>query len=161
MFEIHKSTEKTENYKILRAAIKDLLECETDIIANLATISAMMNEYIAEINWVGFYIMQEGELVVGPYQGKPACIRIQIPNGVCGTAVYKKETIVVPDVHSFPGHIACDSDTNSEIVCPLFINGEVFGVLDIDSPIPNRFDRIDEENISYIANLISEFLSKN
>jgi len=160
MYGINKTGDKNENYRFLLAAIKDLLATETDETANLATISAFMNAYISDINWVGFYIMRGGELVVGPYQGKPACIRITPPNGVCGTAVAKRETIVVPDVHSFPGHIACDSDTNSEIVCPLFKNEQVYGVLDIDSPKHNRFDETDVKNITEIAKMISEFLSK-
>lgn len=134
-----------EQYELLAKQLDALLEGETDIIANLSNASSLLNQFLDQINWVGFYLYKNGELVLGPFQGLPACVRIPIGKGVCGTAAMKKEIIVVEDVHQFPGHIACDAASNSEIVLPILINGELIGVLDIDSPIKNRFsddDRI-------------------
>lgn len=116
-----------------------MLTGETDQIANLSNASALLNQFLTNINWVGFYILQGEELVLGPFQGLPACVRIPIGRGVCGTAVKEKETIVVKDVHAFPGHIACDAASQSEIVIPLIKQDKVIAVLDIDSPVTNRF----------------------
>ena len=116
-----------------------LLDGESDVIANLANASALIYDVLSDINWAGFYFVKDGELVLGPFQGKPACVRLKIGKGVCGTAVAEDRTIVVADVHEFAGHIACDSASNSEIVVPLRKNGEIVGVLDIDSPLSNRF----------------------
>ncbi len=160
MFCINKDENIEQNYRHMVTAIKNLLEDETDEIANLSNISAMINSYIADLNWVGFYIMKGGELVLGPFQGGPACIRIKVGNGVCGTTVARKETILVEDVHSFEGHIACDSATNAEIVLPIFKNGEVYGVLDLDSPILGRFSEVEAKPLQQIADLIGDFLSK-
>src|SRR5262245_51218876 len=120
-----------------------LLGGERDRIANLANCAALLWQELPDINWVGFYLLRNGELVVGPFQGKPACVRIAIGKGVCGTAAQRRESIVVPNVHEFPGHIACDSASNSEIVVPMIKDGALLGVLDIDSPMLNRFSEED------------------
>jgi len=148
------SQNKEENYKFMLSAVKAFTDQEPNLIANLSNISAILNEYLAEINWVGFYLMEGAGLVLGPFQGKPACIRIPVGKGVCGTTVERKATIVVEDVHQFPGHIACDSSSNSEIVIPIIKDGVVFGVLDVDSPVFNRFGKLEqlylEEVVRYI-----------
>lgn len=131
-------------YNTLAKQLDALLTGEKNRIANLSNASALLNQFLTNINWVGFYIMQEDELVLGPFQGLPACFRIPIGRGVCGTAVAKKETLLVDDVHAFPGHIACDAASQSEIVIPLIVNDQVIGVLDIDSPIKNRFTQEDQ-----------------
>ncbi|KOS67629.1 GAF domain-containing protein [Lysinibacillus contaminans] len=126
-------------YETLAKQLDALLTGEKNRIANLSNASALLNQFLSNINWVGFYIMHEGELVLGPFQGLPACVRIPVGRGVCGTAVAKKETLMIEDVYAFPGHIACDAASQSEIVIPLILNDTVIGVLDIDSPIKNRF----------------------
>ncbi len=142
---------------LLYEQTKALTENEKDLIANLSNISACLNENLDNINWVGFYIMKNNELVLGPFQGKPACIHIPVGKGVCGTCVKERKIQRVEDVHKFPGHIACDCASNSEIVLPIFKNNEVVAVLDIDSPIFNRFSLEDElalkEVADYIGNL--------
>ncbi len=123
--------------------------------ANLANASALLFNTLEDLNWAGFYLMEEGRLVLNAFQGKPACIEISVGRGVCGTAVAEKRTQLVPDVHAFPGHIACDSASNSEIVVPLFDkSGEVIGVLDIDSPILARFDENDRQGLETLAKII-------
>ncbi len=119
--------------------VAGLVSGEPDLIANLSNVSALLNDYLADINWVGFYIMRDGELVLGPFQGKVACIRIPVGRGVCGTAAATKATQRIDDVHAFPGHIACDSASNSELVVPVIVNDNVVAVLDIDSPKHARF----------------------
>ena len=136
-----------EQYNTLAKQLDALLTEESDRIANLSNASALLNQFLPNINWVGFYVLQGEELVLGPFQGLPACVRIPIGRGVCGTAVSKAETMLVKDVHDFPGHIACDSASQSEIVIPLIKDGEVIGVLDIDSPIINRFSKEDQEGL--------------
>lgn len=136
-----------EQYNTLAKQLDALLTGESDRIANLSNASALLNQFLPNINWVGFYVVHGEELVLGPFQGLPACVRIPIGRGVCGTAVEKEETIVVKDVHAFPGHIACDAASQSEIVIPLIKEGIVFGVLDIDSPIVNRFSKEDQEGL--------------
>ncbi|MGE8001691.1 GAF domain-containing protein [Lysinibacillus sp. NPDC093190] len=136
-----------EQYNTLAKQLDALLTGESDRIANLSNASALLNQFLPNINWVGFYVLQEEELVLGPFQGLPACVRIPIGRGVCGTAVGKEETIVVKDVHDFPGHIACDAASRSEIVIPLLKEEQVIGVLDIDSPIVNRFSKEDQEGL--------------
>lgn len=145
---------KQEMYRLLQTQTRSLLEGETDYTANLANISALLNLALPKINWVGFYLMHDNELLLGPFQGKPACVHIQMGKGVCGTAALKDKTQVVKDVHQFPGHIACDSESASEIVIPLHNQGHVVGVLDIDSPITERFDAADEQGLVIIAKLI-------
>jgi len=136
-----------EQYDTLAKQLDALLTGESDRIANFSNASALLNQFLTNINWAGFYVVQGKELVLGPFQGLPACVRIPIGRGVCGTAVEKEETMVVKDVHAFPGHIACDAASQSEIVIPLIKEGVVLGVLDIDSPIINRFSKEDQEGL--------------
>ena len=136
--------------------IKTITENEKDLIANLSNISACLNENLTDINWVGFYLMKEGELVLGPFQGKVACIRIPIGKGVCGSAVSERKILRIDDVHQFKGHIACDSASNSEIVLPIYKHDEIVAVLDIDYPSFNRFSEEDEK----ILNEITDYISK-
>ena len=119
--------------------VSGLVSGEPDLIANLSNVSALLNQYLSDINWVGFYIMRDGELVLGPFQGKVACIRIPVGRGVCGAAAATRETQRIDDVHAFPGHIACDGASNSELVVPIIVNDKVVAVLDIDSPKHGRF----------------------
>lgn len=146
--------DKTEFYQLLNSQLKALLENETFVIPNLSNASALLGVALKDINWAGFYLMNQGELLLGPFQGKPACIHIPIGKGVCGTAVAKNETQLVLDVHAFPGHIACDSASNSEIVVPIRVNGEVVGVLDIDSPLLARFDEKDQEGLEKFVRIL-------
>jgi GAF domain-containing protein len=135
---------REENYELLLRQLDALLEGETHLIANLANAAALLNQFLPKINWVGFYLLEGDELILGPFQGLPACVRIPLGRGVCGTAAARKETIRVPDVRQFPGHIACDAASRSEIVVPLLRDGQVLGVLDIDSPVTDRFDELDQ-----------------
>ena len=144
-----------ERYRLLRRQMEALLDGETDWAANLANASALLNLALPDINWVGFYRMKNGELLLGPFQGKPACVHIAVGRGGCGTAVQQNAAQVVTDVHRFPGHIACDSDSASELVIPLRAGGRVVGVLDIDSPTPGRFGGEDAHALEEIAELIS------
>ena len=139
------------DYKALNAQLKALTEGIPYKIANLANASALLWQHLDTINWAGFYMMEDGALVLGPFQGKTACIRIPVGKGVCGTAVAESATQLVPDVHVFPGHIACDCASNSEIVVPIRKGGEVIGVLDIDSPVLNRFSAADEAGLRQIV----------
>lgn len=132
-------------------ALQSVLEDEHDLIANAANTAALLYEYMADINWVGFYFLKDNELVLGPFQGRVACVRIPMGKGVCGTSALKKETILVEDVHQFEGHIACDSASQSEIVIPLVKDGHILGVLDIDSPHTNRFSQQDRQALEKIA----------
>jgi GAF domain-containing protein len=133
---------------------RSLLGSERDFIANTANLAAFIYMSVPEINWAGVYLMRDSELVLGPFQGKPACTRIALGRGVCGAAAQKRETIVVPDVHAFPGHIACDSASRSEIVVPLVRADHLYGVLDVDSPIPNRFSDADRRLFEALASLL-------
>ena len=159
MIKIEKGGNLEENYKILHAAIHAHLGDEPDTIANLANIASFIYNALDEVNWAGFYILQGDTLVLGPFMGKPACTRIPLGRGVCGTAAAEGKTLVVADVHAFDGHIACDSASNSEIVIPLFKNDEVYGVLDIDSPVFDRFSAEDEKWLTKIADSINKFLN--
>lgn len=145
---------KEQSYQEMIEQLKSLIADEYDLIANLANTSALLNQFMDHINWVGFYLFKDGELVLGPFQGKPACIRIPIGKGVCGTAVARKETIVVPNVHEFPGHIACDEASNSEIVVPMIKGDTIYGVLDVDSPILERFDSIDQHYLEQVVRFL-------
>ena len=129
-------------------------------ISNLANTAALLWQVLPEINWVGFYALREDRLILGPFQGKPACTEIQVGSGVCGTAVQENAVQRVADVHAFPGHIACDSASNSEIVLPVYAGEKIWGVLDIDSPVPGRFTREDEVVLRKAAGIISGFLSR-
>ena len=156
MFEVKDipvSDSKPEFYASLAQQLTGLLEGERDMIANAANMSALIFQILPDLNWAGFYFMRGGELVLGPFQGKTACVRIAVGRGVCGTAVERKASVVVPDVHAFPGHIACDSASRSELVVPLIKNGQVLGVLDLDSPNPNRFDEADREGCERLVQI--------
>lgn len=146
---------KDECYKLVIEQLKALLEDEPNLIPNLANASALLGGALKDINWVGFYIMKNNELLLGPFQGKPACIHIPVGRGVCGTAVAEAKTILVPDVHQFSGHIACDSASRSEIVIPIIVNGSVKAVLDIDSPIYDRFDVLDREYLEEFVRILT------
>lgn len=152
------SGSKEKDYQLLTKQLEALLQGEKDTIANLSNASALLNQFLSDINWVGFYIMKEEELVLGPFQGLPACVRIKPGKGVCGTAVSEKKTMRVHDVHQFPGHIACDAASQSEIVLPIYKNDQVYGVLDIDSPILNRFDEIDQEFLEKFTSILEKYL---
>jgi len=158
MYDIKNHDDVRENYEALCSAVQAHLEDEPDLIANLANIAAFIYHSLDRLNWAGFYLMKDGQLVLGPFVGKPACTRIALDKGVCGAAATQRQVIVVPDVHRFPGHIACDGDTNSEIVLPIYKNGEVFGVLDVDSPEFDRFSTLDAEWLTKIAGCISRYL---
>lgn len=151
-------TEKPLMYKLLKTQLQGLIDGVPHTLANLANASALLNQALTEINWVGFYLLEDGQLVLGPFQGKPACVEIKIGNGVCGTAVEQDEIMLVKNVHEFPGHIACDSASNSEIVVPIHKNGGIIGVLDIDSPILSRFDEEDQDGLSMFVNVLEEML---
>ena len=158
MHEIHidSSLPKPALYRELVQQLKGLVAGERDFIANLANAAALIYHSLPELNWAGFYLLKEGELVVGPFQGKPACVRIPLGKGVCGTAAAQRMTQVVRDVNQFPGHIACDAASNSEIVVPMLRNGELIGVLDLDSPKPARFDEEDRQGLEqFVASLLS------
>ena len=154
------------DYAELQRSLRALLEGETDLIANAANTAALIYHALPEVNWAGFYLMRAGELVVGPFQGQPACVRIAVGDGegVCGTAAARRETIVVPDVHAFPGHIVCDSASRSEIVVPLIGRtggtsaDALIGVLDIDSPRLDRFSPADRQGIEALARIFVESL---
>lgn len=138
---------REENYDLVIKQLAALLEGETNTVANLSNASALLNQFLDRVNWVGFYVLEDGELVLGPFQGLPACVRIPLGRGVCGSSAQEKKTFKVEDVHQFPGHIACDAASQSEIVVPLIKDGELLGVLDIDSPEKNRFDELDQSKL--------------
>jgi L-methionine (R)-S-oxide reductase len=141
-------------YRDLLSAIDAVTAGERDAIANMANAASLLFDWLPDVNWAGFYRLIEGELVLGPVQGKSACIRIELGKGVCGTAAQTRETQLVEDVHAFPGHIACDAASASEIVVPLIVNGQLLGVLDIDSPVVARFDEDDRAGCEAIARLL-------
>ncbi|MFJ7850652.1 GAF domain-containing protein [Peribacillus sp. NPDC097206] len=149
---------KEENYALVQKQLIALIEDEPNMIANLSNASALLNQFLGEINWVGFYLLEKDELVLGPFQGLPACVRIPIGKGVCGTSAAERKTMRVEDVHQFPGHIACDAATRSEIVVPLMKDGKLIGVLDIDSPITNRFDESDQQGLEKITDILCNYL---
>ena len=146
------------NYDLIALQVQEYLQEEPYYVSALSNISALIMSSLENLNWAGFYLMREDRLLVGPFQGKPACIHIEKGKGVCGTCVLKDEAQVVPDVHQFPGHIACDSASSSEIVLPIHRDGAVAGVLDIDSPLFNRFSEEDREGLGRIVQLIEEQL---
>jgi L-methionine (R)-S-oxide reductase len=147
---------KAEAYRELNGQLAALFAGERNGLANAANMSALLNQALPRLNWVGFYFLQGGELVLGPFQGKVACVRIAVGRGVCGTAAQRRETVVVSDVHAFPGHIACDAESQSEIVVPLLSNGRLSGVLDLDSPHLGRFDREDAAGLEAAVALLLE-----
>ena len=149
---------KPELYRDLHAALDALTAGEPDAVANMANTAALIWQYLPELNWAGFYRLVGGELVLGPFQGKAACIRIPLGRGVCGTAAAERRTQVVADVHAFPGHIACDADSASELVVPIVAGDRLLGVLDLDSPVPNRFDAEDAAGCEALAALLASRL---
>jgi L-methionine (R)-S-oxide reductase len=163
MFEFKETTAatKADLYRELNEQLGHLIEGERDLIANAANMASLVYHTLPKLNWAGFYLFKDGELVLGPFQGKPACIRIKIGKGVCGTAAERRETVVVEDVHEFPGHIACDGASNSEIVVPILADGRLVGVLDLDSPERARFDEEDRAGLErtvaiFVASLSAE-----
>ena len=149
-------SDKAETYRFLLENMRVLLHGETDFLANSANLAALVFHTLPDVNWVGFYRHKNAELVLGAFQGKPACVRIAIGRGVCGAAAEKRETLIVGNVHEFAGHIACDAASNSEIVIPVIKNGRLLGVLDVDSPILNRFDARDRENLERAVRILVE-----
>ncbi|MEG1027794.1 MAG: GAF domain-containing protein [Oscillospiraceae bacterium] len=158
MNQIHEiyNQDKLKFYALLCAKVKAFTENEKNYIPNLANASAFIYEYMQNLNWAGFYLINGTQLVLGPFQGKPACIRIDMGKGVCGTAALTQSTQLVEDVHKFPGHIACDCASNSEIVIPIHYKGKVVAVLDIDSPILNRFDQIDKQGLENLVKILEQ-----
>ena len=156
MFAVSPASTATSALGDLAAQARALLEGERDATANAANVSSLIFHTLPDLNWAGFYWMKEGELVLGPFQGKPACVRIALGKGVCGTAAQQKRTVLVPDVHAFPGHIACDSASNSEVVVPVMKGGRAIGVLDVDSPKLARFGDAEARALEEIARIFVE-----
>ena len=148
--------DKTERYAVMASQLAALLDGEREPIPNLANMSALIFDSLEDLNWAGFYLMKDGALLLGPFQGKPACIRIPVGRGVCGTAAKTLQTQLVKDVHLFPGHIACDAASRSEIVIPLLKDGKLLGVLDLDSPKKARFDEADQRGLERLCGLLTE-----
>ena len=160
-FEIDPETAKPELYAELLKAADTLTAGENDAVANMANISSLLWQFLPQLNWAGFYRMGQNangdaELVLGPFQGKAACIRIALDKGVCGKAAKTGELQLVDDVHAFPGHIACDADSRSELVAPVTRGGQIIAVIDLDSPVPSRFDEQDADGIKALAELLSD-----
>lgn len=151
---------KAQLYKNLAQQLSSLLEGEEDLIANAANFSSLLFHSLPDINWAGFYFLKDRQLVLGPFQGKPACVRIELGKGVCGTAAQLEQTVVVANVHEFPGHIACDSMSNSEIVVPFTKDGRVLGVLDLDSPLIGRFDETDARGLNDLIAVFTASFAK-
>ncbi len=147
-------TSKQELYDQLASQLSSLLAGERDLIANAANFSSLVFHSLPDLNWAGFYFAKDEELVLGPFQGQPACVRIRVGQGVCGAGASKCETVIVPNVHEFPGHIACDSASNSEIVVPLMKGERLIGVLDLDSPLIGRFDADDADGLQKLAGIL-------
>lgn len=160
MFDLEpmKKMNQEEKYKYMILLLKGQLRGEKDILANLSNASAIIMACTEGLNWAGFYLLKNKELVLGPFQGLPACNRIEIGKGVCGTAVATKQVQLVPDVHKFPGHIACDPASNSELVIPIIKDNQVYGVLDLDSPIKERFTSLEEKYFTKFVELLSEYI---
>ena len=160
MFDLKPTADtKPELYRDLLAALDALTAGEPDAVANMANAAALLWDWLPDLNWAGFYRLVDDELVLGPFQGKPACIRIPMGQGVCGTAAATLRTQIVPDVHAFPGHIACDAASRSELVVPIVGGGRLLGVLDLDSPNPARFDAADGEGCEAVAALLAARLT--
>ncbi|MCM2273725.1 MAG: GAF domain-containing protein [Candidatus Didemnitutus sp.] len=150
------ATSKPEFYAAFNRQLEAVLHGERDWTANLAQTSALLMQTLPDLNWAGFYLLKDGELVLGPFQGKVACVRIALGRGVCGTAAARRASVVVPDVHTFPGHIACDSASNSEVVVPLLHQGRLHGVLDLDSPRPGRFTDEDARGLEQTVAILMQ-----
>ncbi len=165
MFQIESrpaTTDKATLYEALAADLRALLHGERDLIANAANMASLVYHTLPDVNWVGFYLLKQGEqereLVLGPFHGKPACVRIAVGKGVCGTAAARRESVLVPDVEAFPGHMACDTASRSELVVPILQNGELIGVLDMDSPSLARFDERDREGCEALVRIFVDAL---
>ncbi|WP_304528543.1 GAF domain-containing protein [Salirhabdus sp. Marseille-P4669] len=154
---LYKGT-REDNYQLVLKQLEALLMDEDDTIANLSNASALLNQFLEDINWVGFYLFKNGELVLGPFQGLPACVRIKVGRGVCGTAFEENKTLRVEDVNQFPGHIACDAASQSEIVVPIVKDNRKIGVLDIDSPSKNRFDELDQQYLEQFVQILTKYI---
>ena len=152
--------DKASAYAELARSLRALLDGERDLVANAANMAALLFWSLPDLNWAGFYLVEaeRGDLLLGPFQGKPACVRIPVGRGVCGAAAARRETVVVSDVHAFPGHIACDSASNSEIVVPIIRHGTLLGVLDLDSPVHSRFDEADARGLEGLVRILVESL---
>jgi L-methionine (R)-S-oxide reductase len=150
--------DKAALYAALAGDLGALLHGERDLIANAANMASLIFHTLPDLNWAGFYLLKDGELVLGPFHGKPACVRIAIGKGVCGTAAQRRESVVVPDVDAFPGHIACDSASRSELVVPILQGTELIGVLDLDSPTPGRFDEADRAGCEALVRIFVDSL---
>lgn len=161
MFEIKKTSykTKTEFYNELNSSLEGLINGESDWLANISNAAALLYQLMPNINWAGFYLMKNGELVLGPFQGKPACIRIPLGKGVCGTAAKTKKIQLVDDVNKFPGHIACDEISRSEVVVPVIKNDRLIGVLDIDSPLESRFDTLDALGLTTFVDYLNKYIN--
>ena len=146
------------DYEMLCNQAREMIRMERWYVAALSNLSALLMDTLPDLNWAGFYLLRDSQLVVGPFQGKPACVHIPAGKGVCGTAVAEDRIIAVPDVHQFPGHIACDSASQSEIVLPLHHDGRTVAVLDLDSPVPGRFTDADETGLAQIARIIEKLV---
>lgn len=149
------------DFPLLRSQLVALLADETDALANAANFIGLLTAALEDVNWTGIYVLREDELVLGPFQGLPACVRIPLGKGVCGTAARSRQTLRVDDVHAFPGHIACDAASRSELVVPLLLDGQLVGVLDIDSPTPARFTAADQAGIEKLCGAFCELLAAN
>ncbi|GGI34156.1 GAF domain-containing protein [Staphylococcus capitis] len=152
---------KETNYLMLTKQLKSLIEDEHHLIAILSNTSALINDHLDQVNWVGFYLIEDNELILVPFQGHPACVHIEIGKGVCGTAVSEDATQRVSDVHQFPGHIACDANSKSEIVIPIHVNDKIIGVLDIDAPIKDRFTWDDQEGLEQVVQILEKQLNQS
>ena len=152
------TADKPALYAAVAGDLRALLHAEHDVIANAANMASLVFNSLPDLNWAGFYLLKEGELVLGPFQGKPACVRIAVGKGVCGTAAQRGASVVVPDVDAFPGHIACDFASRSELVVPILNGTELLGVFDMDSPIPGRFDDADREGCETLVRIFVESL---
>jgi GAF domain-containing protein len=159
-FQVKNNLSKEEAYAFLIEQLKNLLTLEDKLVSNLANLSAAIKQTFPEFNWVGFYVRENNFLFLGPFQGKVACTKIEIGKGVCGTSALQRQTIIVPNVYEFPGHIFCDSDSKSEIVVPIIINNSVWGVLDIDSPEFNTFNEIDKKYLGQIVELLKNLITQ-
>lgn len=151
-------SEQQLDYSLLNRQLDGLLSGEQDLIANLSNASAFINQFLPNINWVGFYLIKNNALKLGPFQGLPACVDIEIGKGVCGTAVAEKQSQLVEDVNQFPRHIACDANSQSEIVIPIYYNKEIIGVLDIDAPVKSRFNQTDLEGLELLVKTLEKHI---
>ena len=149
------------DYPLLESQLVAIIADETDALANASNFVALLYNAMTDVNWLGIYVLRNGELVLGPFQGKPACVRIAIGSGVCGTAAATRETQRVPDVHAFPGHIVCDADSRSELVVPLLVGRQLVGVLDIDSPVLNRFSAADQTGVESLCRAFGKLLGRH